>query len=479
MDGGLEHALVGFRGPGEREFEGDAWAVDSGSEAGTDGGVEFREVGLGGVEEGHPEDVGVFAHDGAGVEVESSTVSDDDDGAAGRENLEVALEVEVCEHLEDEVGAPARGFGEDLSGGGGGGGISVGAREVGSFGTDEIEPFGCSGGADDAQAGGACDLDGGEPDAARCAVDENGLTRTCSGALEERPPGGAEGHADAGALRERDPLWEWEDAGRVGEELFGIGSRECSRVGAGGRARDIDALSGVERDAVAGGDDGSRGVVARREREFTRAVGSGADVGVHGVDAGGGDTNEDRPGCRGEVGHRLDPENLGPAESVNSDGVHGMRLSEKGCAGPGTAVGRACPVFRRGREPAGAGCAYYRRGPRAGLRLRPGEEGPIMDIRLVDGNIRTSEAMLGRVHERVETALDRFGDLVRGVEVRLSDANGPKGGADKRCVMHASMTAGDPIIVEHTDGEYYKAIDEASNKLKRAVTREADRRRSR
>lgn len=102
-----------------------------------------------------------------------------------------------------------------------------------------------------------------------------------------------------------------------------------------------------------------------------------------------------------------------------------------------------------------------------------------MDIRLVDGNIRTSEAMLGRVHERVETALDRFGDLVRGVEVRLSDANGPKGGADKRCVMHASMTAGDPIIVEHTDGEYYKAIDEASNKLKRAVTREADRRRSR
>jgi ribosomal subunit interface protein len=102
-----------------------------------------------------------------------------------------------------------------------------------------------------------------------------------------------------------------------------------------------------------------------------------------------------------------------------------------------------------------------------------------MNIRVIDGSIQTTPGMVAHIRARLNNALDRFSRHVRDVEIHIKDDNGPKGGVDKRCSIHAHIDGSAPIIVEHRDSEFYAAIDQASHKLKRAVTRFFDRRRDR
>lgn len=102
-----------------------------------------------------------------------------------------------------------------------------------------------------------------------------------------------------------------------------------------------------------------------------------------------------------------------------------------------------------------------------------------MNIRVIDGSIQTTPGMMAHIQARLNNALDRFARQVRDVEIHIKDENGPKGGRDKRCSIHAHIDGAGPIIVEHHDSEFYAAIDQASHKLKRAVSRFFDRRRDR
>lgn len=100
-----------------------------------------------------------------------------------------------------------------------------------------------------------------------------------------------------------------------------------------------------------------------------------------------------------------------------------------------------------------------------------------MNIRLIDGSIQTTPGMMAHVQARLNNSLDRFARHVRDVEIHIKDENGPKGGLDKRCAMHVHIDGANPIIVEHRDSEFYAAIDQATHKLKRAVTKFFERRR--
>lgn len=84
-----------------------------------------------------------------------------------------------------------------------------------------------------------------------------------------------------------------------------------------------------------------------------------------------------------------------------------------------------------------------------------------------------------RVHaeRRLLFALGRFGRRVRSVMLRVDDVNGPRGGADKRCQIVVRLAPWRDVRVEELDGDLYRAIDRAADRLDRAVAREIERRR--
>ena len=87
-----------------------------------------------------------------------------------------------------------------------------------------------------------------------------------------------------------------------------------------------------------------------------------------------------------------------------------------------------------------------------------------------DHNIEGREALAERFSGMVESALDRFGDRITRVEVRLSDENGQKHGAeDKRCMIEAHLEGHQPLAVTHHAAALDQAVDGAAHKLVRLI----------
>ncbi len=81
------------------------------------------------------------------------------------------------------------------------------------------------------------------------------------------------------------------------------------------------------------------------------------------------------------------------------------------------------------------------------------------------------------LERRLSFALGRFDDSVRSVSVALSDVNGPRGGADKRCRILVWLTGVHrPVIVTVTEQTVRAAVDIAAEKLAYAVSRSVSRR---
>ena len=53
-----------------------------------------------------------------------------------------------------------------------------------------------------------------------------------------------------------------------------------------------------------------------------------------------------------------------------------------------------------------------------------------------NGDARDEQELRSHIERRVGFALLRFTDALSSVLVRLDDLNGPKGGFDKRCLVH-------------------------------------------
>lgn len=79
-----------------------------------------------------------------------------------------------------------------------------------------------------------------------------------------------------------------------------------------------------------------------------------------------------------------------------------------------------------------------------------------------------------RIERRLGFALGRFGDHVGRVAVHLTDVNGPRRGADKRCKVVAEVLGYGPVVVEDTELTLDAAIDRAADRIGRAVRRRLD-----
>lgn len=101
-----------------------------------------------------------------------------------------------------------------------------------------------------------------------------------------------------------------------------------------------------------------------------------------------------------------------------------------------------------------------------------------MQIDIGGTNIKLTPSLTGHIERRVHLALEWASEWITGVMVRVSDINGPRGGADKRCRMVLWLHNRQTLTVQTVNADLYAAVDEASSKLRRILTRRLARRRT-
>lgn len=81
------------------------------------------------------------------------------------------------------------------------------------------------------------------------------------------------------------------------------------------------------------------------------------------------------------------------------------------------------------------------------------------------------------IERRLHFALDRFGHRIRRIEVLLVDSNGPRGGLDQHCTIHAVLAGLPPVVVDVVDADPLAAVSRAVERVARRIRDSASRQR--
>ena len=98
-----------------------------------------------------------------------------------------------------------------------------------------------------------------------------------------------------------------------------------------------------------------------------------------------------------------------------------------------------------------------------------------MQLDIQSNGFSLTEAIRNYTIQRMQFALDRNDKHVTNVRVSLADINGPRGGIDKRCQINLALAGQNSIIIEDTEADLYVAIDRASDRCERTLTRQLER----
>lgn len=98
-----------------------------------------------------------------------------------------------------------------------------------------------------------------------------------------------------------------------------------------------------------------------------------------------------------------------------------------------------------------------------------------MQIDIQSRGFSLTNALLSYSQRRVLSAMAYCSGHINRVVIRLSDINGPRGGADKRCHIQVAMAGIPDVVIEDTEVDMYAAIDRAIDRAKRTVVRKVDR----
>ncbi|HTU63173.1 MAG TPA: HPF/RaiA family ribosome-associated protein [Polyangiales bacterium] len=92
-----------------------------------------------------------------------------------------------------------------------------------------------------------------------------------------------------------------------------------------------------------------------------------------------------------------------------------------------------------------------------------------LEIRSLSGSV--DSALQAWIHERLSRHLGKYASHVERIEVRFGDENGPKGGIDRCCMVHAVLSSLPPVVVEMRAAEDREAFDLAAGRAERAIAR--------
>jgi putative sigma-54 modulation protein len=101
-----------------------------------------------------------------------------------------------------------------------------------------------------------------------------------------------------------------------------------------------------------------------------------------------------------------------------------------------------------------------------------------MQIDIQARGFALTEALRQHCERRLRFALGAGGGRLRGIAVRLSDVNGPKGGVDKRCTLRATLPGAPAIFIAQDETDVYTAIDRAADRAARTLLRQFKRARA-
>ncbi len=99
-----------------------------------------------------------------------------------------------------------------------------------------------------------------------------------------------------------------------------------------------------------------------------------------------------------------------------------------------------------------------------------------MDINLNLRHLDRTTALTELAQRRSAYAFARFGDLVRDIDLRLSDVNGPRGGCGIACLARLRLVGGGDMLVESKAVSPELGIVQAITRLAGRLRRQLSRR---
>ena len=98
-----------------------------------------------------------------------------------------------------------------------------------------------------------------------------------------------------------------------------------------------------------------------------------------------------------------------------------------------------------------------------------------MQIDIQVRHFSLTDALRNHAERRLRFALTCCDDRIQRIVMRLSDINGPRGGADKRCHLQVVLDGLSDVVIEDIEADLYVAIDRASDRAGRTVVRKIGR----
>jgi putative sigma-54 modulation protein len=102
-----------------------------------------------------------------------------------------------------------------------------------------------------------------------------------------------------------------------------------------------------------------------------------------------------------------------------------------------------------------------------------------MELSIRTHGLDISEPLRAYTERRLRFSLDGFATQLEGVEVRLDDINGPRGGVDKRCAIKVILRRVGVVFARAAGDNVYSTVDSAAARIRSAVSRTLSRRRAR
>ena len=100
-----------------------------------------------------------------------------------------------------------------------------------------------------------------------------------------------------------------------------------------------------------------------------------------------------------------------------------------------------------------------------------------MKIEIQARNFSLTDSLREYIERRLGFALSTRDEHILRIAVRLSDINGPRGGADKCCQIQVVLPHLPDVVIEDTEVDLYTAIDRAADRAGRTVGRRLARQR--
>ena len=98
-----------------------------------------------------------------------------------------------------------------------------------------------------------------------------------------------------------------------------------------------------------------------------------------------------------------------------------------------------------------------------------------MKINVWGKRAEVDETVRAQIERRLWFRFDRFSSRIMRVNVRITDCNGPRGGADKVCVIDIRLRKTGDIFVKDVNEDALVAADRASERAARAISRAIER----